>query len=104
MDASEGVTLILSDEDEGGEVEGDVEGILSGTETEEEDSWGKIGILLMLASSSSVGFLSRDEEDEGTEQQTPKRNPSAQVPNLLPSCLIHSYENIQVPSSLVVWL
>lgn len=102
LDAREGVTLILSDDGEG--VERDVEGILSGTETGEEDSWGKRGILLMLTSSSSDGFLSGDDEDGGTEQQTPKRNPSAQVPNLLPSCLVHSYENIQVPSSLVVGL
>lgn len=33
------------------------------------------------------------------EQQTPKRNPSAQVPSRIPSCLIHSQENIQVPGT-----
>lgn len=37
-------------------------------------------------------------------QHIPKRKPSAQVPNLLPSDRIHSQANIQVPSSPIEFL
>jgi hypothetical protein len=66
----------------------------------EEDSWDGIwGILLLLTSSSSMLILSTfslqqvcdgDSTVFFSAQHTPKRNPSAQVPNLLPPSLMHS--------------